>query len=159
MAAFREEWPCLLVVPSSLREAWADALVEWLGVTERDMLIVAAARDLEALRERRPGSGSGLGFSFVIISYALIGKLAAVLAGDAPDSGSGGSGSGGRRGGGRSGGGGRGGGGRRGRPAPPSVFGMVVCDESPYLKDFKVPPAGMTVRTCVPHDGRVQGAR
>ncbi len=82
MAAFREEWPCLLVVPSSLREVWADALVEWLGVTERDMLLVGAARDLERLRGRRPGAPLGVGF--VIVSYALVGKLAAALAGAPP---------------------------------------------------------------------------
>jgi len=56
MAAFREEWPCLLVVPSSLREVWADALVEWLGVTERDMLLVGACA--AAGRARRSASAS-----------------------------------------------------------------------------------------------------
>ena len=144
MAAFREEWPCLLVVPSSLREVWADALVEWLGVTERDMLLVNAGKDLEGLRGRLPGLGAapaalspsapGLGrarpLNFVVVSYALVGKLAAVLAGDAADSGSGSSG------------GGRGRGTRRrsGRGRAPSArspFGMVVCDESHYLKDYK----------------------
>ncbi|KAK9841983.1 hypothetical protein WJX81_002729 [Elliptochloris bilobata] len=158
MAAFHEEWPCLLVVPSSLREVWADALVEWLGATERDMLIVNAARDLEGLRGRLPGlgsasailspSGPGLGLGpgsqlgFVIVSYALVGKLAAVLAGDAADSGSGSGSGGGRRGGGGGRGGGRSGGrGRRGgrgcAPLAQSPFGLVVCDESHYLKDFK----------------------
>lgn len=143
---------------------WADALVEWLGVTERDMLLVNAGKDLEGLRGRLPGLGAAsatlsptgaprLGparpLSFVIVSYSLVGKLAAVLAGDAADSGSGSSGGGGR-GRGRAGRGGvrRRGGRERGPPAV-SPFGMVVCDESHYLKDYKVCTCVWLLRACL----------
>lgn len=33
-SAYRDEWPVLIIAPSSLREQWADALHRWLGVTE-----------------------------------------------------------------------------------------------------------------------------
>lgn len=40
MACYRDEWPCLLVVPSTLRTQWAAALHRWLGVAERDIRVV-----------------------------------------------------------------------------------------------------------------------
>ncbi|KAI7838398.1 hypothetical protein COHA_007802 [Chlorella ohadii] len=39
-AAYRDEWPLLIIAPSSLREAWADALHRWLGLTEDKVHIV-----------------------------------------------------------------------------------------------------------------------
>jgi hypothetical protein len=30
-AAYKDEWPCLILVPTSLRGAWEQALVKWLG--------------------------------------------------------------------------------------------------------------------------------
>lgn len=40
MACYRDEWPCLLVVPSTLRTQWAAALHRWLCVAERDIRVV-----------------------------------------------------------------------------------------------------------------------
>ena len=73
-AAYRSEWPALIIAPSSLREAWADALAEWLGVRGSRVLVINAAKD---------GDGVGIGpappHDFVIASYNLVPKLRARL--------------------------------------------------------------------------------
>jgi SWI/SNF-related matrix-associated actin-dependent regulator of chromatin subfamily A-like protein 1 len=64
--AFREEWPVLIVTPSTLRDTWADAAHQWLKVVERDMQVIWKEADiLSAQRNRKP---------FVICSYDLIPK-------------------------------------------------------------------------------------
>lgn len=49
LLAYADEWPALVVVPSSLRDQWADALYGWLRVTEDRMLVAYKERDLDAL--------------------------------------------------------------------------------------------------------------
>jgi len=49
LLAYADEWPALVVVPSSLRDQWADALYGWMRVTEDRMLVAYKERDLDAL--------------------------------------------------------------------------------------------------------------
>jgi SWI/SNF-related matrix-associated actin-dependent regulator of chromatin subfamily A-like protein 1 len=49
LLCYADEWPALVVVPSSLRDQWADALYGWLRVTEDRMLVAYKERDLDAL--------------------------------------------------------------------------------------------------------------
>lgn len=48
--AFREEWPCLVVVPSTLRDTWADKAHEWLGLVDDQMLVVYSEADIVKVR-------------------------------------------------------------------------------------------------------------
>ena len=85
-AAFRDEWPCLVIAPSSLRgapqqvppfasaqpalescpiaavEAWADALHRWLGITEDKMKVIRSNKDLVPTA----------GVDWVVVSYSMI---------------------------------------------------------------------------------------
>ena len=60
-ACYREEWPVLILVPTSLRGAWEQALVKWLGLEASDAGSAGArasrvaARDGGRRRERRRG--------------------------------------------------------------------------------------------------------
>eukprot|EP00854_Cymbomonas_tetramitiformis_P023699 gene23699-28724_t len=40
LACYQEDWPCLLVVPSSLRSQWASALHQWLHIRESDIKVI-----------------------------------------------------------------------------------------------------------------------
>lgn len=40
MAAYRDEWPALITCPTSTREAWREAMYDWLGVDDRDVFTV-----------------------------------------------------------------------------------------------------------------------
>ena len=74
MAAYRAEWPCLIVAPSSLREAWADALGEWLGVRSDRVVVIHSGKDGACVGVPAPT------YDFVITSYGLVGKLGDRLA-------------------------------------------------------------------------------
>ena len=39
-ACYRDEWPCLVIVPSSLKESWALALRMWLDIPEHQIKVV-----------------------------------------------------------------------------------------------------------------------
>ena len=93
-AAYASEWPALIVAPSSLREAWADALGEWLGIRGSRVLLATTAREGEAI-----APGPCAPHDFVIVSYGLVGKLRARLTA--------------------------------------ARFGLVILDESHYVKDGK----------------------
>ena len=67
-AAYRDEWPGLIVAPSSLREQWADALHKWLGVTEDRVHIVHTGKDADAVRGKTD-------FDFLIVSYNFLDKM------------------------------------------------------------------------------------
>ena len=69
-AAYAAEWPALIVAPSSLREAWADALGEWLGIRGSRVLVATSAKEGEAI-----APGPCAPHEFVIVSYGLVGKL------------------------------------------------------------------------------------
>ncbi|EIE23396.1 P-loop containing nucleoside triphosphate hydrolase protein [Coccomyxa subellipsoidea C-169] len=68
MAAFRDEWPCLIIVPSSLREQWVDALVEWLGITEEQVHVTNTRKDTDL---------TGRKYQCLIASYNFLGNLEA----------------------------------------------------------------------------------
>ena len=84
-ACYREEWPVLILVPTSLRGAWEQALVKWLGLEASD----AGARRARSPRASRRATvaavGSGAeakkidGATFVIVPYSLVGKMAGAL--------------------------------------------------------------------------------
>lgn len=93
-AAYSAEWPALIVAPSSLREAWADALGEWLGIRGSRVLVATSAREGEAI-----APGPCAPYDFVIVSYGLVGKLRSKL--------------------------------------EAARFGLVILDESHYVKDAK----------------------
>lgn len=68
-SAYRDEWPGLIVSPSSLREQWADALHRWLGVVEDRIYVVHSGKDaLNVPQDRRA-------LDFVIISYNFLDKM------------------------------------------------------------------------------------
>jgi len=66
-AAYRDEWPGLIIAPSSLREQWADALHKWLGVTEDRVHIVNTRKDAAHVPEN--------GIDFLIVSYNFLDKM------------------------------------------------------------------------------------
>ena len=43
-ACYRDEWPFLVVTPSSLRYQWAESIVRWLGVGARDVGVATSGR-------------------------------------------------------------------------------------------------------------------
>lgn len=74
LAAYKDEWPALIVTPSSLREQWADALHRWLGVTEDRIHVVHSGKDVATVP-----SSSGSRLQFLIVSYNFVPKMEAVL--------------------------------------------------------------------------------
>ena len=116
-ACYREEWPVLILVPTSLRGAWEQALVKWLGLEPLGgaghgagggKKESASAARLSKMRKSRftvAAVGSGAesrkmdGATFAIVPYSLVGKMATTLLS--------------------------------------KRFQVVVCDESHFLKDSK----------------------
>jgi len=70
LACYREECPALILVPTSLREAWRNALQSWLDVADGDIACVGAASEGWKLDEGRP---------FDIVPYSLVVKLRSKL--------------------------------------------------------------------------------
>lgn len=70
-SAYRDEWPGLIIAPSSLREQWADALHRWLGVTEHRVVIINSKADTVRLQGRLEDNS----FDFLIISYNFLDKM------------------------------------------------------------------------------------
>jgi len=77
LAAYKDEWPALIVTPSSLREQWADALHRWLGVTEDRIHVVHSGKDVATVPSN--SSGGGCRLQFLIVSYNFVPKMEAVL--------------------------------------------------------------------------------
>ena len=71
-AAYRDEWPGLIIAPSSLREQWADALHKWLGVTEDRVHIVNTGKDAAKVP---------IGLDFLIVSYNFLDKMVSRILG------------------------------------------------------------------------------
>lgn len=67
LSAYRDEWPVLIVCPSSLRESWSIAIQEWLGVPENKIRVVHSGKDAD---QTRLGS-----FDFLVISYNFLDKM------------------------------------------------------------------------------------
>jgi hypothetical protein len=61
LACYEDEWPALVITPSSLRQQWADALrkvgrrCEWQGVSKDTTLLSEPARN--CLCKSKPGIG------------------------------------------------------------------------------------------------------
>lgn len=70
VSCYPEDWPCLVLVPTSLRDAWESALRRWLGV--RPSLIAAVASGADGNKIN--------GAAFAIVPYSLVGKLGEKLA-------------------------------------------------------------------------------
>ncbi|KAL0028605.1 hypothetical protein WJX79_005056 [Trebouxia sp. C0005] len=66
MACYKDEWPCVIITPSSLREQWADALHQWLGITDDCVHMVTKGKDCQL---------EGKKFQFLITSYNFVPKL------------------------------------------------------------------------------------
>lgn len=67
LCAYREEWPVLIVCPSSLRESWSDAIQEWLGVPEQKIRVIHSGKDAE-------GTKFGM-FQFLVVSFNFLDKM------------------------------------------------------------------------------------
>ena len=67
LSAYKDEWPVLIVCPSSLRESWCNSIQEWLGVSENKIRVVHNGKDAE---QTRIGS-----FDFLVISYNFLDKI------------------------------------------------------------------------------------
>ena len=84
-ACYREEWPVLILVPTSLRGAWEQALVKWLGLEASDAGSAGARASRASRRATVAAVGSGAeakkidGATFVIVPYSLVGKMAGAL--------------------------------------------------------------------------------
>lgn len=66
-SAYRDEWPVMIMCPSSLRESWNLAIQEWLGVPEKNIRVVHTGKDAE---------GTVFGsFQFLVISYGFLDKI------------------------------------------------------------------------------------
>ncbi len=68
MSAYRDEWPVMIMCPSSLRESWSVAIQEWLEVPERKIRVVHTGKDAEA-------TTFGTSFQFLVISYGFLEKI------------------------------------------------------------------------------------
>ncbi len=69
-ACYRDEWPVLVVAPSSLREAWADAVHKWLALPEERVRVVHTGKDAAAAGAAPPGA-----HDFLIVSYNFLDKM------------------------------------------------------------------------------------
>ena len=67
LSAYKDEWPVLVVSPSSLRESWSNAIQEWLGIPESKIRVIHTGKDAE---QTRFGS-----FDFLVISFNFLDKM------------------------------------------------------------------------------------
>lgn len=67
LCAYREEWPVLIVCPSSLRESWSSAIQEWLGVAEDKVRVIHSGKDAEGTRVGK--------FQFLVVSFNFLDKM------------------------------------------------------------------------------------
>ncbi|CAD7700961.1 unnamed protein product [Ostreobium quekettii] len=73
--AFEDEWPVLVVCPSSLREQWADAICRWLKVPADG--VVVGYKQADAERQLRGASRRNL--QFAVVSYELVTRVQELL--------------------------------------------------------------------------------
>eukprot|EP00890_Picochlorum_soloecismus_P000494 jgi/Picsp_1/1445/NSC_04924-R1_swi snf-related matrix-associated actin-dependent regulator of chromatin subfamily a-like protein 1-like len=66
-SAYRDEWPVLVVAPSSMRESWADSIESWLQVPNKRIRVINTGKDVSATIH-----GS---VDFLIISYNFLDKM------------------------------------------------------------------------------------
>ena len=67
VSAYRDEWPVMIMCPSSLRESWNVAIQEWLEVPEHKIRVVHTGKDAES-------TVFGT-FQFLVISYGFLDKI------------------------------------------------------------------------------------
>lgn len=66
-SAYRDEWPVLVVAPSSMRESWADSIETWLQVLSKRIRVINTGKDASVIIH-----GS---VDFLIISYNFLDKM------------------------------------------------------------------------------------
>ena len=74
-AAYRAEWPLLIICPASLRLVWADAFEVWCGAgaaRPRSLVVIEGRTDAPP----PPGTPAGDAVSVVITSYDMLARLA-----------------------------------------------------------------------------------
>ena len=108
-SVYKQEWPCLILVPTSLRGAWEQALVKWLGdeVMGNELFGNGKGKSPNSNAILSIGSGAegkklltyGSGLKFCIVPYSLVTKIQQTLI--------------------------------------QKRFQVVICDESHFLKDGK----------------------
>lgn len=81
-ACYREAWPVLILVPSSLRFTWAKMCVDWLHVAPDDVTVVVAAPSRMAramgytlVSPPKAGAPLRLEGQVNILSYDILPKL------------------------------------------------------------------------------------
>ncbi|VDL98289.1 unnamed protein product [Schistocephalus solidus] len=79
-AAFRSEWPLLIVTPSSVRFTWREQILRWLGgplnIHRSDIDVVCSARAFTTDDYLNPRQGPSL---ITVLSYDLLSRCAAKL--------------------------------------------------------------------------------
>jgi SWI/SNF-related matrix-associated actin-dependent regulator 1 of chromatin subfamily A len=65
LKCYEDEWPALIVTPSSLRGQWADALKHWLHLTDRDIVVIWSGKDVEQVGKAK----------ITIMSYNMVGTM------------------------------------------------------------------------------------
>ncbi|CAG9463977.1 unnamed protein product [Pedinophyceae sp. YPF-701] len=66
LAAYRDEWPALIITPTSLRDQWVESLEQWLHVPAREVVALSASRDVAQIASAHA--------RFVVVSYDLLSK-------------------------------------------------------------------------------------
>lgn len=69
MACYRDEWPALILVPTSLRGAWESALRRWLDVPANVIAAVGSGGEAHKIHAAK----------VAIVPYSLVGKMAEKL--------------------------------------------------------------------------------
>lgn len=66
IACYEEDWPVLILVPTSLRDAWETALRRWLGVRPQHIAAVGSGGEAHKINAA----------TFAVVPYSLVGKMA-----------------------------------------------------------------------------------
>lgn len=75
---YHEDWPLLIICPSSLRLNWGEEITKWLPFMSREnIFVVLNAKDGHAVltKDRENKKVQGHTFGIVIVSYDLVPKL------------------------------------------------------------------------------------
>ncbi|KXZ48890.1 hypothetical protein GPECTOR_24g179 [Gonium pectorale] len=72
LRCYSEDWPALVVVPKSLRDAWADALFAWLKLTDSEVFVIHNVKDADQL-------GPSFKPKVVVVSYDSLMRCPAKL--------------------------------------------------------------------------------
>lgn len=77
VAAYREDWPVLVIVPSALRLQWAEAIRRWLKIPAAKVCVVVNKKHWQGFRVLNVERKASLELDglFNVISYDLVGRL------------------------------------------------------------------------------------